>query len=113
VRPNALTATGALLGTPFYMAPESAVGGRTVDAPADVFAFGIIACEMLTGRAPFAVPPMFAAMAGEKLAAPTVHGIEDAVQRATLAACLAENPAARPTMRSVAAALGAGAARAA
>ena len=48
----ALTLTGALVGTPTYMAPEQA-RGQTVDHRADLFSVGCIFYEMLTGQTPF------------------------------------------------------------
>ena len=51
-RRTALTLTGTRLGTPGYMAPEQ-LRGQPVDARADVFAFGVMAYELATGRHPF------------------------------------------------------------
>lgn len=48
-----LTVAGTLLGTPAYMAPEQA-GGESVGTPADVYAWGVVAYEALTGAHPFA-----------------------------------------------------------
>jgi serine/threonine-protein kinase len=49
-KPDRITATGAVLGTPRYMAPELLAEASSVDERADVFAIGVIAFEMLTGR---------------------------------------------------------------
>jgi hypothetical protein len=49
---SALTQAGTIMGTPGYMAPEQ-VTGEPVDARADIFAIGVLAYEMLTGKNPF------------------------------------------------------------
>ena len=48
-----LTQAGGALGTPAYMAPEQAVG-ETVDHRADLYAWGVMAYELLSGVHPFA-----------------------------------------------------------
>jgi Protein kinase domain len=50
---DGMTATGMLMGTPYYMSPEQ-VRGRRVDAASDLYSLGALAYHLVTGRPPFA-----------------------------------------------------------
>jgi serine/threonine-protein kinase len=49
-----LASVGMAVGTPTYMAPEQAANDPQVDHRADIYAVGVLAYELLTGRPPFA-----------------------------------------------------------
>jgi TolB-like protein/predicted Ser/Thr protein kinase/Tfp pilus assembly protein PilF len=93
-----LTKTGAVVGTPAYMAPEQARGER-VGAVSDVFALGIVLHEAATGRSAFSGPNVFAVLASVLSETPTSL----AAQRTDLppgfaevvARCLNKDPAQR------------------
>jgi tetratricopeptide (TPR) repeat protein len=48
-----ITQIGTSIGTPAYMAPEQAAGDPAMDHRADIYAFGCMAFELMTGRPPF------------------------------------------------------------
>ena len=97
---GAMTQLGTAVGTPAYMAPEQAAGDPATDHRADLYAFGCLAFELLTGTPPFhgLVPhKLMAAHMGET--APRVSsrlpGVAPALD-ALVASCLAKQPEDRP-----------------
>ena len=97
---DALTGTGMTLGTPAYMAPEQATGDPRIDHRVDIYAFGCLAYELLTGAPPFAGRSMQAAIAAHIAEAPVPVERQRAGVPQSLASlvarCLAKNPADRP-----------------
>lgn len=48
-----MTEAGLIIGTPFYMAPEQAMGSTKINDSADIYSLGVVLYEMVTGRLPF------------------------------------------------------------
>ena len=94
------TGSGLAIGTPAYMAPEQAAGDPSTDHRADIYAFGVLAYELLAGRAPFTGRPPSEILAAHIAEAPqpietlrpdVPHGIAELVM-----GCLAKKPNDRP-----------------
>jgi hypothetical protein len=97
---HALTAAGAVIGTPSYMSPEQAGGKSEIDGRSDIYSLGVMGYAMLAGRLPFegnsageilvqhltkTAPPL------RPLVAPEVpEALVTAIER-----CLEKDPAAR------------------
>ena len=95
-----ITSPGSSLGTPGYMAPEQ-VAGDNVDHRADIYAWGVVAWELLATRHPFAVhttrQAMLAAHLTEEPAAIAEHATDVPAPLAMLVMrCLAKDPDRRP-----------------
>ena len=101
----ALTQVGLVTGTPLYMAPELALPGASVTASADMFSFGVVAFELLTGRLPFDEPPIRRRVRGEAfLPAPSLARSvcgADATAMEVLDRCLSDDPSVRPSAHAV------------
>ncbi len=96
--PHDLTQAGQALGTTHYAAPEQLRSGGTVDHRADLYAFGIIAYELLAGRPPFIGDRRAIEYQHQVVRAPSLRELRevpDAIAQ-LVAACLEKHPDARP-----------------
>ena len=90
-----LTATGIILGTPEFMSPEQ-IRGKQLDARSDIYALGIVAFEMFTGKLPFqgrnAQEMMIARLRSQPVPIRSLRSdVPDAVEKA-LSKALQTNP---------------------
>ncbi len=100
VEEQSTTSIGVALGTPAYMSPEQACGDPNVDHRADIYAFGVLAYELLTGQ------PPFVARTPQQLLSAHVNEVPEQItkRRATIPPamaamvmqCLQKHPADRP-----------------
>lgn len=103
------TRTGAVIGTPGFLAPEQATGA-VAEAPADVFSLAAVLVHAATGRSPFLgdgeetpLPALLYRIVHDE---PALDGVPEGL-RSLLGECLAKEPQERPTADEVLARLGA------
>lgn len=90
------TQTGEVLGTPHYLSPEQALGERATGA-SDLYALGVVAHEMLTGRRPFDKgTPVATALAQVNEPPPPLPPHVPPGLRSLIEQCLAKKPEDRP-----------------
>ncbi|MET7756168.1 serine/threonine-protein kinase [Streptomyces sp. NPDC005389] len=99
-----LTHTGALIGSPAFMAPEQ-VRGEAPTPATDVFALGATLVVACTGTTPFSGTSVPALMHSIAHAEPALDGVPPGL-RGIVAACLAKDPALRPSPQDVLAMIG-------
>ena len=97
---TALTTVGTSLGTPAYMAPEQGTADPSTDHRADIYAFGVMAYELLAGRTPFGERAAHALLAAHLVEKPAdIAGVRPEtpdVLAALVMQCLEKDPDRRP-----------------
>jgi eukaryotic-like serine/threonine-protein kinase len=91
-----LTRTGALIGTPAYLAPER-VAGASAGPASDLYSLGIVAHECLAGAQPFAGTPIEVALAHQYQSLPPLPPAVPLPVAALVAELTARDPAVRPS----------------
>jgi serine/threonine protein kinase len=93
-----LTQTGAVLGTPLFMAPEQCMG-RLVDARTDIYALGVLLYRIFSGQYPFqgtVITELVYQHVAEAPPPPSRHRAMPPDLERIILDCLAKEPAARP-----------------
>jgi serine/threonine protein kinase len=100
-----LTRTGAIMGTPLYMAPELVQGAREAAPSSDVFSLGVVAYQLFARDLPHSASPVLERLNGR--APPPPKQLAEArpdlpVELCSLIdQCLAETPSSRPPAREI------------
>jgi eukaryotic-like serine/threonine-protein kinase len=93
-----MTRTGYIVGTPYYMAPEQVSGG-VITTQADIYAFGVLLYELMTGKHPIVGDTMeriFYCILNEPLNLEPLRAQAPEAICQLVAQCTAKNPAERP-----------------
>ena len=93
--PGAATRTGLVGGTPAYMAPEQFDEMKSVDVRADIYSFGVMLFQMVTGRLPFDGNTLEELRRGHKEISPPDVSTSNRALRDGIRKCLAKEPAER------------------
>lgn len=98
---GSITATGMVLGTPAFLAPELVSGAGSFDGRADIYALGCVAFWMLTGRVPFEARDAISLLRHHSTTAPVPPSTmsEQAIPSevdALVLECLSKEPSLRP-----------------
>ncbi|MFH8288974.1 PQQ-binding-like beta-propeller repeat protein [Streptomyces sp. NPDC018059] len=101
-----VTRTGAVIGTPGFMAPEQIVASRDTGPAADIFSLGCVLVFAATGQGPFGSGGTAEILYRAVHHPPRLDGVPQAL-RPLIDACLDKDPARRPPAASVLATLGA------
>ena len=95
-----LTQTGTGIGTPAHMAPEQAIGDPSTDHRADIYSFGCLAYELLTGKPPFQGQSAHQIIAAHMSAVPvsvaSIRSDSPPAIAALVMRCLEKDPTDRP-----------------
>ncbi|MFE2063137.1 protein kinase [Streptomyces sp. NPDC059467] len=100
-----ITRAGLMVGSPGFMSPEQVAGGEVTGA-SDVFSLGAVLAYAATGGNPFGNGPTPALLYRVVHDEPDIGAVTDPALASLIAACLAKDPARRPTPREILAGIG-------
>ncbi|MGW3147118.1 bifunctional serine/threonine-protein kinase/ABC transporter substrate-binding protein [Streptomyces sp. NPDC001177] len=104
---TALTSTGIVVGSPGFLSPEQAQGGRDLGPAGDIFSLGCVLAYAATGRPPFGTGTLDALLFRTVHDAPDLEGVPDELAE-LVSRCLEKDPQLRPTAEALSRAIEAG-----
>jgi serine/threonine protein kinase len=99
---TSLTSTGVVVGTPGFLPPEQARGGRDLGPAGDVFSLGCVLAYAATGRPPFGTGALDALLYRTVHDTPDLAGVPEELAE-VVGGCLEKDPGLRPTAQALAA----------